>query len=271
MNALLAKYARVFNAGMQATFVYRWNFVLRSIFGIIPLIGTIFLWRAMYGPDPARELSGYGFSALIMYFAMTVLVENLVTPTEDEWQIAADIRDGRISFLLLKPLNYLAYRFTLYASYRVLYTAIILPGVALVFFFLRAHLHAPAAAGTWFAFAASTAMAALIQFLLAYSLAMLAFWILEISTIIFIVFSFEYFLSGHIFPLTMLPPWMAGFVKWAPFSYELYFPVQVFMERIQGPALYEGLAIQAGWVLAMWGVAVLMWRAGLRRYQAVGG
>jgi len=271
MTAALAKYSRVFTAGIQATFTYRWNFVLRSIFGIVPLIGTIYLWKAMYGGDSGRQLSGYDFSALIMYFAMTVLVENLVAPTEDEWQIAADIRDGRISFLLLKPLNYLAYRFVLYASYRALYTAIILPGVALVFYFLRAHLHFPAQAFTWLAFAASAAMAGLIQFFLAYALAMLAFWILEISTIIFIVFSFEYFLSGHIFPLSMLPAWMSGFVKWAPFSYELYFPVQVFMERITGAALLEGLAIQAGWVVLMWAAAVGMWRAGLRRYQAVGG
>ena len=271
MNATLAKYSRVFSAGMQATFVYRWNFVLRSVFGIVPLIGTIFLWRAMYGADPTRQLSGYDFSALIMYFAMTVLVENLVTPTEDEWQIAADIRDGRISFLLLKPLNYLAYRFTLYASYRVLYTAIILPGVVLIFYFLREHLRFPAEPLTWLVFAASTVMAGLIQFFLAYALAMLAFWILEISTIIFIVFSFEYFLSGHIFPLSMLPSWMSGFVKWAPFSYELYFPVQVFMERIRGTELWQGLVIQAGWVVLMWWGAVAMWRAGLRRYQAVGG
>jgi ABC-2 type transport system permease protein len=270
-SAAFAKYAKVFSAGMQATFVYRWNFILRSLFGIVPLIGTIFLWSAMYGGDSSRQLAGYTFSALIMYFAMTVFVENLVTPTEDEWQIAADIRDGRLSFLLLKPVNYLAYRFTLYLSYRVLYTGIILPGVALVFYFLREHLWLPREPGTWLAFGASVAMAGLIQFFIAYALAMLAFWILEISTIIFIVFSFEYFLSGHIFPLEMLPWWMSGFVKWAPFSYELYFPVQVFMERIQGRALAEGLAIQAGWVVIMWLIAVGMWRAGLRRYQAVGG
>lgn len=267
----LAKYGKVFNMGVQATFVYRWNFILRSAFGIVPLIATIFLWHAMYGGSAEKQLSGYTFSALIMYFAATVFVENLVTPTEDEWLIAADIRDGRLNFLLLKPLNYLAYRFTLYVSYRALYTAIILPGVVLVFFFLREHLTLPRESMTWLAFGASTVMAGLIQFFIAYSLAMLAFWILEISTIIFIVFSFEYFLSGHIFPLDMLPSWMAGFVKWAPFSYELYFPVQVFMERVKGSALMEGLMIQAGWVVVMWLFAVGMWRAGLRRYQAVGG
>jgi ABC-2 type transport system permease protein len=266
-----AKYAKVFDVGLQNTFVYRWNFILRSVFGIVPLIGTIFLWRAMFAGDATKQLGGYDYSALITYFMLAVFVENLVTPTEDEWQIAADIRDGRLSALLLKPLNYLAYRFTLYASYRLLYVLIVLPGIALVFYCLRGHFTFPGDPMTWLLFAVSTAMAALLQFLLAYSLAMLAFWLLEISTIIFIVFSLEYFLSGQIFPLDMLPSWLQGLVKWGPFSYELYFPVQIFMERVKGFALYEGLAIQATWVLLAWLMALSLWRAGVRRYQAFGG
>jgi len=274
MNVALAKYAKVFNVGAQNTFVYRWNFVLRSVFGIVPLIGTIFLWRAMYGGasgGSGAQLAGYTFSQLILYFAMTIFVENLVTPTEDEWQIAGEIRDGKMSFLLLKPLNYIAYRFTLYASYRLLYTVVLLPGVALIFFFLRAHITLPAHAATWLWFAASTGLAAVIQFFIAYAIAMLAFWILEISTVVFIVFSVEYFLSGHAFPLDMLPSWLAGFVKWSPFPYELYFPVQVFTERIGGAALAQGLAIQAFWAVTIWLLAVGLWRLGIRRYQAVGG
>ena len=269
MTATLAKYAKVFNVGAQNTFVYRWNFLLRSIFGIVPLIGTIFLWKAMFGSGDG-QLSGYTYSQLILYFAMTIFVENLVTPTEDEWQIAGEIRDGKMSFLLLKPVNYLAYRFTLYASYRLLYTAVLLPGIALIFFFLRDHITLPSHPLTWIFFAAATAMAALIQFFIAYSIAMLAFWILEISTVVFMVFSVEYFLSGQIFPLDMLPAWLAGFIKWSPFPYEMYFPVQIFMERITGARLTAGLAIQAFWVIVMWLLAVGLWRRGIRRYQAVG-
>jgi ABC-2 type transport system permease protein len=270
MATALAKYARVFSVGLQNTFVYRWNFILRSLFGIVPLIGTIFLWNAMYGGDAQKELSGYTFSALIMYFATVVFVENLITPTEDEWQIAADIRDGKLSALLLKPLNYLFYRFTLYASYRLLYTIVILPGVILIFFFLRAHITLPDQPGTWLVFGLSTALAALIQFFIAYTLAMLAFWLLEISTVVFIVMSFEYFLSGQLFPLGMLPPWLWSIIKWSPFPYELYFPVQIFMQRVSGPALWQGLAIQASWVVILYLLATWMWRSGLRKYQAVG-
>src|SRR4029453_5631235 len=100
---------------------------------------------------------------------------------------------------------------------------------------------------------------------------MLAFWILEISTVVFILYSFEYFLSGQIFPLDIMPDWLQGFVRWSPFTYELFFPVQVYMERTSGVRLWQGLATQAGWVALMWLVAVTMWRRGVRQYQAVGG
>ena len=42
------KYVSVFNIGLQNTFVYRWNYFLRALFGLIPLAGTVFLWRAIF-------------------------------------------------------------------------------------------------------------------------------------------------------------------------------------------------------------------------------
>ena len=44
----LQKYISVFNIGLQNTFVYRWNYFLRALFGLIPLAGTVFLWRAIF-------------------------------------------------------------------------------------------------------------------------------------------------------------------------------------------------------------------------------
>jgi ABC-2 type transport system permease protein len=264
------KYWKVFDIGLQNTFVYRWNFLLRSLFGIVPLIGTVFIWRAIFEAR-GSSIGGYEYATMIFYFLLTILVDNLVTPTEDEWQIAADIRDGRISSFLIKPMNYLGYRLTLYASYRLLYTAVTFIPVAFLFWWFREYLRLPESMITWLAFVGAVAMAGLLQFFVAYALAMLAFWILEISTVVFILYSFEYFLSGQIFPLDIMPGWLQGFVRWSPFTYELFFPVQIYLVRISGAAVWQGLAIQAGWVLVMWVVAAMMWRSGVRRYQAVGG
>src|SRR2546429_9697217 len=133
----LAKYLSVFNIGLQNTFVYRWNYFLRALFGLIPLAGTVFLWRAIFEEPGGRGFGGYDYGSMIYYYLLTILVSNLVTPTEDDWQIAADIREGQINALLTKPMSYLAYRFSIFLSGRLVYTFVTLPPIALIFIYFR--------------------------------------------------------------------------------------------------------------------------------------
>jgi ABC-2 type transport system permease protein len=266
----IGKYLSVFNIGLQNTFVYRWNYFLRALFALIPLAGTVFLWEAIF-KERGGSLHGYDYSSMIYYYLLTILVSNLVVPTEDEWQIAADIREGQINALLTKPMSYLAYRFSIFLSGRLVYTLVTLPPIALIFVYFREYIVLPADPLVYVLTAASIIMAGFIQFFITYSLSMFAFWILEISTIVFIVYSFEYFLGGQMFPIDIMPDTVQAVMKWLPFYYELFCPVAIFMGRLNGIELIEALAIQAGWLLLTWACAKAMWRRGLGHYQAVGG
>src|SRR5438094_1385350 len=254
----LAKYGSVFNIGLQNTFVYRWNYFLRALFGLIPLAGTVFLWRAIF-KERGGSLHGYDYGSMIYYYLLTILVSNLVMPTEDEWQIAADIREGQINSLLTKPMSYLAYRFSIFMSGRLVYTFVTLPPIALIFLYFRDYLALPDHALTYVYACISLAMAALMQFFITYSLAMMAFWILEISTIVFIVYSFEYFLGGQMFPIDIMPNGVQAVMKWLPFYYELFCPIAIFLGRLQGAQLAEALAIQSVLLLLTWVVESAMW------------
>jgi ABC-2 type transport system permease protein len=264
------KYVSVFNIGLQNTFVYRWNYFLRALFGLIPLAGTVFLWRAIF-KERGGGLHGYDYSSMIYYYLLTILVSNLVTPTEDEWQIAADIREGQINALLTKPMSYLGYRFSIFLSGRLVYTLVTLPPIALIFVYFRDYIVLPQDPMTYLFATISLLMAAFIQFFITYSLAMMAFWVLEISTIVFIVYSFEYFLGGQMFPIDIMPVAVQAVMKWLPFYYELFCPVAIFLERLKGPDLIQALLIQVGWLLLTWMWANAMWKRGLGHYQAVGG
>jgi ABC-2 type transport system permease protein len=264
------KYISVFNLGLQNTFVYRWNYFLRALFGLIPLAGTVFLWRAIF-KERGGSLHGYDYGSMICYYLLMILVSNLVTPTEDEWQIAADIREGQINSFLTKPLSYLGYRFSIFLSGRLVYTAVTLPPIALIFIYFRHYIALPTHAMTYVYAGLSLLMAAGMQFFITYSLAMMAFWILEISTIVFIVYSFEYFLGGQMFPIDIMPTGIQAVMKWLPFYYELFCPIAIFLERLQGAQLAQALAIQTGWLLLTWAAADAMWKRGLGHYQAVGG
>ncbi len=267
---IAAKYLAVFNLGLQNTFVYRWNYFLRALFGLIPLAGTVFLWRAIF-QERGGGMQGYDYGSMIYYYLLTILVSNLVTPTEDEWQIAADIREGQINSFLTKPVNYLAYRTSIFLSGRLVFTVVTIVPIALIFWYFRSFLTFPSSPLTYFWALISLAMAAFMQFFITYTLAMMAFWILEISTIVFIVYSFEYFLGGQMFPLDIMPAGIQAVMKWLPFYYELFCPIAIFLERLRGGELAQALVIQTLWLLATWAAANLMWRRGLNHYQAVGG
>src|SRR5260370_24667297 len=110
MTAKIDKYISVFNIGLQNTFVYRWNYFLRALFGLIPLAGTVFLWRAIFR-ERGGGLHGYDYGSVIYYYLLPLLVSNLVTPTEDQWQIAAALLESHVNSFLTQPLSYLPYLF----------------------------------------------------------------------------------------------------------------------------------------------------------------
>ena len=216
-------------------------------------------------------MNGYDYGSMIYYYLLTIVVSNLVTPTEDEWQIAADIREGQINSFLTKPVSYLAYRFSIFISGRLVFTAVTIPPIMGVLFYFRDYLRFPSDVMTYVCALLSLIMAALMQFFITYSLAMMAFWILEITTVVFIVYSFEYFLGGQMFPVDIMPAGIQAVMTWLPFYYELFCPIAIFMERLRGPEMVQALAIQTGWLIATWAIARFMWKRGLGHYQAVGG
>src|SRR3954466_13771591 len=165
----ITKYASVFTIGLQNTFVYRWNYFLRALFGLIPLAGTVFLWSAVF-KERGGGLHGYDYGSMIYYYLLTILVSNLVVPTEDEFQIAADIREGQINALLTKPMNYLGYRFSIFLSGRLVYTAVTLPPIILIFLYFRAYIVLPTDALTYVLTMISIFMAGFIQFFITYTI-----------------------------------------------------------------------------------------------------
>ena len=267
----MSKYAHVFRIGIQNTLVYRVNFVVRAAFGLVPLLALILLWRAIYEGRTGGDVGGYSRAAVTTYYLIVNLVVALTSVTEDDWQIAADIRDGRISQFLLKPVDYLAYRLCLFGAGRLVYTAAAALPTAAFLWFQRADLLGPASGTHLAAFGLSLVLTALLQFFVSFTMALLAFWVLEVATFIFILFAFEYLAGGHMFPLDLLPPAVLRILEFTPFPYMLYYPVQIYLGRVEGAALWQGLAIQAFWVLAIFGLARLVWSRGLRHYSAVGG
>src|SRR4051794_13594148 len=154
-------------------------------------MATISLWRAIYAGKQS-DVAGYTLAQMISYYLIVTIVDALTAVNEDDWQIAADIKDGNISQFLLKPINYLIYRLCLFFSGRLTYLTVAAAPLAIFIWCLSKYFVLPPSwcALSWFF--VSTFLTALLQFFTSYAMAMLAFWVLEVSTFIFILYAFEY-------------------------------------------------------------------------------
>jgi ABC-2 type transport system permease protein len=94
---------------------------------------------------------------------------------------------------------------------------------------------------------------------------------MEIQSFIILSLAIETILGGQMFPLDLLPDWIFRISQWLPYYYQMYFPTAIFTGRLDQSEALSGLAIQAFWVVALLGLAQLLWTRGLRRHTAVGG
>jgi ABC-2 type transport system permease protein len=268
----MKKYWHVIGIGIQNNLTYRVNYLTRTLFSFIPLFAMLSLWRTIYaGKEQGSALGGYTQAQMIFYYLMVAVVDVLTAVNEDDWQIAADIREGNISQFLLKPIDYLWYRLCLFFSGRITFIAMACVPLGVFIFCFREYFVAPASVVALPAFVISLLLTALLQFFISYTMAMLAFWLLEISTFIFILFAFEYLASGHLFPLDLLPPVLGHALFFTPFPSMLYVPIAIYMGKITGSAMGYGLLEQLLWLLLAYCLARFAWRRGIRKYAAFGG
>jgi ABC-2 type transport system permease protein len=127
---------------------------------------------------------------------------------------------------------------------------------------------------TFLAFLLSLVLGFLIGFFFEACMGMIGFWFLEVTSILWVVNTVNFFVSGQMFPLEFLdsvwPP-LVWILKALPFQYLAHFPCVVFLGKVQGTELAWGLAAQAGWALAMIALTRWLFRRGLRHYSAFGG
>src|ERR1019366_8707750 len=119
----MKKYLHVINIGLQSNLAYRFNYLTRTLFSFIPLFAMLSLWRVIYENQHGAGTSNFSQAEMMFYYLLVAAVDVLTAVNEDDWQIAADIREGNISQFLLKPVDYLWYRLCLFFSGRIAFVA----------------------------------------------------------------------------------------------------------------------------------------------------
>jgi ABC-2 type transport system permease protein len=275
-RALLAvrKYTNIFRVSLIERMAYRGDFLLGTVLRFLPMVTTILLWRAVYAGTQRRQMAGFDEREMIAYLLLIHISRLFSSMPGLAPGIARDIREGTLKKYLIQPLDMIGYLLSYRGAHKVAYIVTSFIPYAGLFFLCRGYFDGLPGPATLAAYLVSLLLAFLIGFFFETCLGMVGFWFLEVSSLLWVVNTVNYFISGQMFPLDLLAeraPFWAWLLKNLPFQYLAYFPAVVFLGKVQGAALAEGLAVEAAWAVVLIVLSRWLFARGLRRYSAYGG
>jgi ABC-2 type transport system permease protein len=265
----------ILRISIEERLVYRGDFALGTLMRFLPIVTQIFLWAAVFSAigstASGSKIAGYSYRDFIAYYLLTMISRAFSSMPGLATGIARDIRDGTVKKYLIQPIDMLGFLLLYRMAHKLVYYLVAAAPFALVFYLCRGFFPGWPDAVTLAAFLASLVMSFFLGFFLEATLGMIGFWFLEVTSMLFVYMLFNFFFSGHMFPLDMLPGIWGTIVKLLPLQYMAYFPSAVFLGKISGPDLAWGLAMEVGWLLFFVAASRAVFLFGVRRYSGFGG
>ncbi len=266
MNGLLEIYRANFKTWIALQLQYRAALVIWLLGMVLEPVIYLIVWSTV-ARSSGGQVGGYSAGDFAAYFLVLMLV-NHATFTWIMWEYEYRIREGTLSPVLLRPIHPIHRDIAENLSYKLLTLSVMLPiAVGLGLYFQVALRPAPWAIA---AFVPALVLAFALRFMIEWALAMAAFWTTRVSALNSLYYLVSLFLSGQMAPLSLLPPPIQTLATVLPFRWTVAFPVEVLLGRLTLRETLLGFAAQAVWLLLSLGVMTAVWRAGVRRYSAVG-
>jgi ABC-2 type transport system permease protein len=277
----VCKWWTFFQISLNERLVYRGDFMLGTLMRFLPTLTQIFLWWAIFETLPggtsntsnaAGQIAGYRYGDMVAYYLMVTIGRAFSSMPGLTTGITRMVRSGEVKKFLIQPIDLIGSLLMQRVAHKLVYYMIATIPFALVFVLCRGYfLDGWPDAERMIVFFASLLLAFLLGYFVEACLGLASFWLLEVSSLAFIYMLLNFLMSGHMFPLELLPTWMKWLVDILPLKYLAYFPAAVFLEKVDRGEMYWGLMIEAAWVVAFIGLARIMWARGVKRYSGFGG
>src|SRR5205807_10221599 len=120
---VVRKYWKILRASLIERMAYRGDFLLGTVLRFLPMVTTILLWQAIYGPDEDRQLSGFTFRQMIAYLLLVHISRMFSSMPGLAAGIARDIREGTLKKYLIQPIDMIGYLVSYRAAPKAAYIA----------------------------------------------------------------------------------------------------------------------------------------------------
>jgi ABC-2 type transport system permease protein len=215
------------------------------------------------------DVQGLTANDFVTYYLALLMIDQFTSDITIH-MFAYKIQDGTLSAELLRPVHpILTNTLTTNIAFKALIMIVFLPiwlGLCLLF-------QPDFSSVTWGSILLTIPAVILgfaINFLFGAAITCLAFWTTRVYSIMEFYGAMIVLFGGQFVPLTLMPPVIQTLAKFLPFQFYLYFPISLVLNQLPAEVIQRNFAWGGIWLAIALASFLLVWRAGVKRFSAVG-
>jgi len=263
----IQKYWQIYKVYLSRVLVYRLRALIWTLNDAVSIFVLPLVWLAAFGDK--ETLGGFTRPEIVTYYVILGLIFIVATPHPEE-HMNKEIKDGKVSFWLIRPFSWFKNYLAGDAIYRHVQVFTLAPIGIIVLIFFREYFIFTNVVALMLTIAASI-IAFLAFFQLSFCIGCAAFWLDDAYGVHNVYWFFIIVFGGAIAPLEFMPQIMQKIANFLPFKYFHYFPVKLYLGHLSSFEIAQGFLILGFWLVAAFCIYKTVWHFGTRRYSAVGG
>lgn len=260
-------YQRLWQVNWAEQWQYRANLLMYLLYWLVSPVVYLAIWTTI--ANSQGNVNGLTANDFITYY-LTLLIVDTLTSDITIHLLAYKIQDGTLSSELLKPIHPILTNVLVNnLAFKTLTVIVLIPiwlGLCLL---VQPNFSAVTLPSLLLAIPA-IALGFGISFLLGATITCLAFWTTRVYSLSEFYWAIAVLFSGQFVPLDLMPSFIRQIAQYLPFQLLKYFPIQLILGKLPPDAIVRNFALGVVW----FGIALLLfrvvWRAGQKRFSAVG-
>lgn len=258
----MKKYWAIFIRDFKITCTYKTQILSQFIMPFFQIFIQTFIWKSIY--DNNKGVNGYTFVQMLTYIIAANLIATLFSISHS-FRMSKMIRKGTLSFVLVRPYNYLGESFATFLGSKAIDFFILL----LIMIFLNGF--GIISIGKISFLGSILIILNLIMFFIFTSfIGSLSFYLIQMWTMKPLFNAFVGLFGGLYFPLDILPTKIFNVLKFNPFNSMSFVNTKVLLNQLSTNEILFYIKASIIWSILFFILFCISWRNGLKKFEGMG-
>jgi ABC-2 type transport system permease protein len=264
---MLRIYQRVWQVNWAEQWQYRANLLMYLLYWLVSPIVYLSVWTTV--AQGQGDVGGLTANDFTTYYLTLLIVDNLTSQITVHI-LAYKIQDGTLSGDLLRPVHpILTHTLISNLASKALNLMVLIPIWLALYALFRPDFSGVTPLTLLLAVPVIIVGFA-ISFLLGAAITCVAFWTTRVYALNEFYYALVILFGGLFVPLNLMPSFIQRVAEVLPFQFLLFFPIQLILGRLPPDVIARGFVLEMVWFGISLVCFQLVWRAGVKRFSAVG-